>query len=144
MKRSINERIEDGIGLLSVVVNSICQCRMKKVPIGESILYRLADCIYCFECTRDQYLAIEKQLSPDKYYRVRAYHSASTLDDSNIIWLDVKGDRASNTDQRIRVRFETMNPGDKNGYLSIDIDDGTGFLGNKIYGSQIKSLLSKL
>ena len=144
IKRSVNERIEDGIELLKVVANSIIQNKMKKVPVNDPRRYDFYECLYCFECTRDQYLAIERQLDPNKYYRVRCFRSTATQDSSNFIWLDIKGDRDSNVYQRIRLRFETRNPGDKDGFLSIDIDDGAGFLGNKIYGTQIKSLLNKI
>ena len=144
MKRSINERIEDGINLLSIVVNSIVQNQMKKVPPGDHRRdLAFQDNIYCFECTRDQYLAIEKLLDPKKFYRNRIFNKL-TPDDSNIIWLTIRGDRANNVEQRIRLRFETEKSGDQDGLLSIDIDEGSGFLGNKKYGSQIKSLLNQL
>lgn len=150
-KRSIDERIEDGIKLLSIVVSSVNQHKMKKVPINDPRRIGFIDNPYCFECTRDQYLKIEQQalIDPEKFYRVRIFNSSTwsyknTPDDSSIIWFNIRGDRAENTWQRIRIRFETEKQGDKNGTLSIDIDEGSGFLGNKKYGSQIKSLLDQL
>lgn len=144
MKRSINERIEDGIELLSIVVDSINKNQMKKVPIGDHRRdLAFHDNPYCFECTRDQYLAIEILLDPDKFYRNRIFNKL-TPDDSNIIWLTIRGDRANNVKQRIRLRFETKKSGDQEGLLSIDIDEGSGFLENKKYGSQIKLLLDQL
>lgn len=151
MKRSINERIEDGIRLLSIVVDSINKNQMKKVPIGDSRRISFIDNPYCFECTRDQYLDIEQQalIDPEKFYRDRIFNEntwsyKSTPDDSSIIWFNIRGDRAANTRQRIRIRFETEKQGNQSGLLSIDIDEGSGFLGNKKYGNQIKSLLDQL
>jgi hypothetical protein len=143
-KRTINERIEDGIKLLNIVVNSIVQNQMKKVPPGDHRRdLAFHDNPYCFECTRNQYLAIEILLDPDKFYRNRIFNKL-TPDDSNIIWLTIRGDRANNVKQRIRLRFETEKSGDQEGLLNIDIDEGSGFLGNKKYGNQIKSLLNQL
>lgn len=159
MKRSINERIEDGILLLSIVVGYINQNKLPKITQKE--LDNMSDLEYAsrgwpnynysYKCTRTQYLNIEKQarLYKGKFYRLKTIdpntgNIISISDSSNYLILDIRGDRQSNTEQRIRLKFSTPKDGDIDGILSIDIDEGSGFLNNKTYGVQIQSLLSQI
>ena len=160
MKRPINERIEDGIELLKVVVNSIIQNRLQKIDPEDILKLDILEYAsraypnkdYSYKCTRDLYLFIEKTILTSykgRFYRHRTLDSNSfkirnTKDDSSYLRLMIMGDRNSNTDQRVEIRFTTEKDGDNEGILSIYFDDGAGFLGNKIYGTQIKSLLNRI
>lgn len=157
MKRSINERIEDGIKLLNTVVNSIVQNKLQKFDPStlDDLHYAYhawPNMDYSYGCTRNLYLTIEKTLLNSykgRFYRHLTWNSNSlslqkTADDSNYLRLMIKGDRNSNVDQRVEIRFTTEKDGDNEGILSLYFDEGSGFLGNKIYGSQIKTLLDQL
>lgn len=156
MKRSINERIEDGINLLNVVVNSIVQNKLQKfdpstLDILEYACHAYPNKDYSYECTRNLYLTIEKTLLNSykgRFYRHKELDSNGKIkavkDNDRYLRLLIMGDRNSNVDQRVEIRFTTEKDGDNEGILSIYFDEGSGFLKNKIYGSQIKSLLDRL
>lgn len=155
-KRTINERIEDGIKLLNTVVNSIVQNKLQKfdpstLDILEYACHAYPNKDYSYKCTRNLYLAIEKTILNSykgRFYRHRELDSSFKIrtvkDDSSYLRLMIMGDRNSNVDQRVEIRFTTEKDGDNEGILSLYFDEGSGFLGNKIYGSQVKSLLDQL
>ena len=159
MKRPINERIEDGILLLSIVVSYINQNNLSKMTQQE--FDNMSDLeyasrgwpnqYYSYECTRNQYLDIEKQARSfkGKFYRLKTIDPTngniiSIPDSSRYLVLDIRGDRQSNTEQRVRLKFSTPKDGDTVGILSIDFDEGSGFLKNKTYGNQIQQFLSQI
>lgn len=145
-KRSVNERIEDGILMLSTTIDFIVKNNLERLhyiinPKDKASIY-FSEHFFNYKCTREKYLELEKELlNTGKFCRDRKL----TSDNDFIINLNIKEDRPASKNQRIALRHDLGYTGIGNPeILSISIDGGIGFEGNKIYGNQIINLKNQL
>lgn len=147
-KRSVNERIEDGILMLSTTIDFIVKNNLEKVNYvldykDETAKY-ISEHILNYVCTRKQYLELDDiLLDTGKFYRERREGKYNSSDNDMIIRLNIKEDRPASEYQRISLRHD-LGYKDYPGILTIIIDGGIGFERNKIYGNQIMNLKAEL
>ncbi len=141
MKRSINERIEDGILLLAITSNHIRANKPEKIELTEEEVHDLSVYfpkvkLYKFKYTEDQFKELEKLILDwkykDKFYK--SYFSDNTSGYSDLL---IKDDKKPSQHQRIAVNY-------CNGILSLSYSTGRDFGNSKKYKNQIADIVKFL